>query len=430
MKKTTRLKKPQVPELDKLYLFDELGGRPKYGDEEMTSETDIPSFDSIMDDTHSAVVAETSARVLADRALQNEIDTIKAASDVVDIVGTYADLQAYDTSKLNDNDIIKVLEDETHDNAVSYYRWAEASSQFSYIGSQGPYQDKLIAGSNIQIASDGKTISATDTTYSNFVGTDGTTAGVAGLVPAPAVTDAGKVLSADGTWVTGGPDVVQTTGSSTTDVMSQKATTAMVHPTYTMGGDEIIQMASVNIGSGNSPANSNNVFITGQREIHKNYSSSQYDVLVAGYVKSQNEQRPKNKWVAIGGTDNNFANDATYATGSVNIGVNATTGFINSIESTDYTQGAIAIGYNSHASARGSIALGYKASLTGTSDIGVMTIGTTDTDYGYNSSNYRLLTGVYDPINAHDAATKGYVDTVVAGAAATINSTDWSALWQ
>lgn len=37
--------------------------------------------------------------------------------------------------------------------------------------------------------------------YSDFVGTDGTAAGTAGLVPAPATTDAGKVLGASGRWV-------------------------------------------------------------------------------------------------------------------------------------------------------------------------------------------------------------------------------------
>lgn len=58
------------------------------------------------------------------------------------------------------------------------------------------------AGNNITI-SDG-VISATDTTYSNFTGTDGTDAGVAGLVPAPAATDANKFLKSDGTWATAG----------------------------------------------------------------------------------------------------------------------------------------------------------------------------------------------------------------------------------
>ena len=58
------------------------------------------------------------------------------------------------------------------------------------------------AGSNIQI--NNNVISATDTTYSAFTGTDGTSAGAAGLVPAPATTDAGKFLKADGTWATAG----------------------------------------------------------------------------------------------------------------------------------------------------------------------------------------------------------------------------------
>lgn len=70
-----------------------------------------------------------------DEGLQTQIDDIKAASDVVDIVGTYADLQNYDTSKLNDNDIIKVLADETHDNDVTYYRWSTSTQSFTYIGS-------------------------------------------------------------------------------------------------------------------------------------------------------------------------------------------------------------------------------------------------------------------------------------------------------
>lgn len=70
------------------------------------------------------------------------------------------------------------------------------------------------AGTNVSI-SDGNVISATDTTYSNFTGTDGTAAGAAGLVPAPATTDAGKFLKADGTWATagGGGGVIELTSS-------------------------------------------------------------------------------------------------------------------------------------------------------------------------------------------------------------------------
>ena len=41
-------------------------------------------------------------------------------------------------------------------------------------------------------------------TYTDFVGTDGTTAGTAGLVPAPAITDIDKFLKSDGTWSAAG----------------------------------------------------------------------------------------------------------------------------------------------------------------------------------------------------------------------------------
>ena len=59
-------------------------------------------------------------------------------------------------------------------------------------------QNKLTAGTNISIL--GNTISATDTTYSDFTGATSSVAGAAGLVPAPAAGDEGKALHGDGTW--------------------------------------------------------------------------------------------------------------------------------------------------------------------------------------------------------------------------------------
>lgn len=161
-----------------------------------------------------AVAAEAAIRQGADEAIWDEIELIELASDVVDIVGTYADLQNYDTSKLQDNDIIKVLADETKSGATTYYRWNKTSQAFAYIGEEGPYytqtqvntllsakQDTLTAGTNISIDAS-NVISAVDTTYSDFVGTDGVTAGSAGLVPGPLTTDTDKFLKSDGTWST------------------------------------------------------------------------------------------------------------------------------------------------------------------------------------------------------------------------------------
>lgn len=65
-------------------------------------------------------------------------------------------------------------------------------------GSDLDLQDKLTAGNNIQIT--GTTISATDTTYDDFVGATSDAAGEAGLVPAPASGVTEKFLKSDGTW--------------------------------------------------------------------------------------------------------------------------------------------------------------------------------------------------------------------------------------
>lgn len=96
--------------------------------------------------------------------LQTEIDDLKNSPDVVDIVATYATLQSYDTSRLGDNDVIRVLSDETHNGASTYYRWNATTQSWTYIGEVGDYytkgqvdallnskQNTLTAGENITI---------------------------------------------------------------------------------------------------------------------------------------------------------------------------------------------------------------------------------------------------------------------------------------
>jgi hypothetical protein len=199
-------------------------------------QTEITNRQNADTSLQGAISAEATARESADTNLQSQIDGITASSDVTDIVGTYAQLQAYDTSTLGDNDIIKVLQDESRNNETTYYRWSTATQSFTLVGEEGPYYTKsqtdtlLNAKQNVLTAGDGINISNDEISGVDFVGTDGTTAGEAGLVPAPATTDAGKFLKADGTWDTAGSaiNVVQTTGQSTTDVMSQKAVTDII----------------------------------------------------------------------------------------------------------------------------------------------------------------------------------------------------------
>ena len=197
--------------------------------------------------------SETAARQGADRSLQEQIDGISASSDVKDIVGTYAELEAYDTSTLGNNDIIKVLQDEAHSNETTYYRWSTTTHTFTLIGEEGPYytksatdqllntkadkattytktetdnllsgkQNTLTPGTNIIIS--GNTISAADTTYLPFVGTDGQTAGSAGLVPAPSTTEANRFLKSDGTWGLGGESMIVENISGTAPVITAES---------------------------------------------------------------------------------------------------------------------------------------------------------------------------------------------------------------
>ena len=82
-------------------------------------------------------------------------------------------------------------------------------------------------------------------TPSTMVGADSSTAGSAGVVPTPSAGDDTKYLRGDGTWATvsAGPTVVQTTGQSTTDVMSQKAVTDIIGNVETL-------LHTLNSGSG------------------------------------------------------------------------------------------------------------------------------------------------------------------------------------
>lgn len=92
----------------------------------------------------TAVTAEARARENADNGLQSQIDALTVSSDVIDILGTYQDLQNYDTSHVKENDIIKVLQDSTHSNAMSYYKWVITSNvgAWVYVVSEGPFYTK------------------------------------------------------------------------------------------------------------------------------------------------------------------------------------------------------------------------------------------------------------------------------------------------
>ncbi len=304
---------------------------------------------------------EKTARQNVDVSLQAQIDGIAASSDVTDIVGTKAQLNAYDTSKLNNNDIVKVLQDESQNGETTYYRWSTTTQTFTLIGEEGPYYTKSEADVLLNTKVD--KVTGYGLSENNFSDSDVTKLG--GIESGAEVNEIDSI-SVNGTPVTpdanrnvdltisSGPTVVQTTGTSTTDVMSQSATTGMVF------SDPSAQ-TRVQIGSLSS-ASSWDAIAIGERATASNGAA-----------------------IAIGGGYQ--ANMTTLATGL----------------------SSIAIGMRANASAQDSIAFGYGAMASAK---GEMNIGS-NVGNGYNSSGYRLLTGLYDPQSAHDAATKGYVDGIV-----------------
>lgn len=236
-------------------------------------------------------------------------------------------------------------------------------------------QPKLTAGSNVTISDD--TISATDTTYSDFTGTDGTSAGSSGLVPAPATTDAGKFLKADGTWDTaggGGVTPVQTAGSSTTDVMSQDATSKLVYKDYT-NYPEII-----NIGT------------TNEQTVYPN-------VCIGARSKGGS------RCVAIGAVDAMYSSYATTASGETSVA-------LGSFSKASGKQ-ALAICSDSEASGENSVAIGAYAKATAKGQFDISASNSSSQTKGYNSTPYRLLTGLYDGQSAHDAVTVEQVNGVI-----------------
>lgn len=143
--------------------YEELINKPTIFSGDYNDLTNKPNLSQYA--TNIQLGIETTNRENADINLQNQIDTITSSSDIRDIVGTYQDLQNYDTSTLGNDDIIKVLQDSTHSNAMTYYRWVISGSTgtWNYIGQEGPYytksetetlllskQDTLVSGTNIK----------------------------------------------------------------------------------------------------------------------------------------------------------------------------------------------------------------------------------------------------------------------------------------
>lgn len=135
---------------------------------------------SNIDQLEAALENEKQERIKADDDIKANIETIEASSDVADLVGTYSDLQSYNTSGLTDQAIICVLADETKEDATTYYRWNANTKSFNFIGEKGPYytirqMDNKLQQINSNIADLDSDLIAKTNELNEYISTESTT---------------------------------------------------------------------------------------------------------------------------------------------------------------------------------------------------------------------------------------------------------------
>lgn len=111
-------------------------------DEKINTNTNkiYDTISSISGQLSSELISEYNDRVSADISLQNQIDTIEATQNVIDLVANYAALTAYNTTNVKVNDKIQVICDETSANQTTIYSWN--NNTWNGIGMFGPYYTK------------------------------------------------------------------------------------------------------------------------------------------------------------------------------------------------------------------------------------------------------------------------------------------------
>ena len=205
----------------------------------------------------------------------------------------------------------------------------------------------------------------------------------------------------------GGPNVVQTTGTSTTDVMSQKAVSSKLFHV----GSTSIEELKVQLGY---DANSNGV--NGSVAIGRGKATGDKSVAISSSTMSNESATASGaQAIAIGNSAMASGVRGIAIGGSANPAFGAFAGGANSV----------AFGYDTKANYQSSISFSqsyarHKGQVQ--FEINGTTAGYTE---GYNNSRYRLVSGLYDPQSAHDAANKQYVD---ANSATTLTNSQFNSI--
>lgn len=209
-------------------------------------------------------------------------------------------------------------------------------------------------------------------------------------------------------------NVVQTRGTSETDVMSQKAVSAITQlgENTIMDSDSSVVFGtnatstgsgSVNIGVQSSTERTGSIAIGYRAGSYQNDNISIGRLSSAGYDNTQNNIAIGANCIAKGGNSIAFlTGEGTLADDSIAMGV------LSSVR--EGAENGVALGARSEVTARNSIALGVESTAK---EENILSIG--------NDTATRRIIHVTDPVNEQDAATKKYVDTAISSGGSSIN---------
>lgn len=395
--------------------FNQLSNRPKYAGETMTGSTNIPAVPTKTSDLDNDSDYQTGSEV--ESAISEAIGEIEIPTKTSELENDGSDgnstyVEASDLATVATSGKYTDLSDKPTIPAAQVNSDWNANSGVAEILNKPTIptvndatltinQNNVSKGTFTANDSDNVTVNLTDTTYSAFTGTDGNTAGTSGLVPAPATTDAGKFLKADGTWDTAG-------GGGGDTVYSAKTTS-----NSNDGGAVYIGGKNASQTIYQDPTTTDN---------HRRY----FWALPFNSSETANTSIPGNDTINIGGDqlasgDDNVTighRSACNGSHSVNIGfqaghTNANGSCVCVGDSAQCFQNyGVALGRNTQVNQghTGSVALGYDARTTRKGEI---YIGTNSTFAGYDSTKYRVIGGVHDGQLANDAVTVSQVNATI-----------------
>lgn len=374
--------------------FDELTNRPKYNDTTMSSDTNIPKVPSKTSDLTNDSDYQTETEV--SDAISTAIGAINIPTKTSDLTNDGADGQS---TYVETDELAAVATSGSYadlENKPSIPTVNDATLTIT--------QNGISKGTFTANDADDTTIEVLDTTYSNFTGTDGTAAGAAGLVPAPATTDAGKFLKADGTWDTAGGG-----GGGGDTVYSDKNTSNSANGgAVYIGGKDASQQINLDPSSDNhrkyfwalpfNTSDTGQTVVPGEETVNIGAEQggiySDYNVSLGYRGRCSGNQNVNIGWQ----TTSNLAFDGHCVT-------------IGGSAECDSGYGT-ALGSDAHVNQNhpGSVALGTDSRTT---RAGEVYIGPNNTYFGYNNTKFRVIGGVHDGQLANDAVTVGQINALI-----------------